>query len=374
MTTSPEAQLREAVWQALGTVNDPEILKPLTELGMIDNLRICGANVAFDIILTTKACPLKDLIKANAINAVKAVAGVAQVEATISGKTIAPRLPEKQPLPGIKNIIAVSSGKGGVGKSTVAVNLACSLRLQGASVGILDADIYGPNVPIMMGVAGAKLSAANADGKAVLPEAHDGIKVMSISFLVKPDQAMIWRGPILHKSIAQFFNDMAWGELDYLIIDLPPGTGDAQLSITQLAPISGGIIVTTPQDVSLADCRRANTMFKQTGVPVLGVVENMSYYINSHGEKEFIFGEAGGVRFSEELGLPLLAQVPLLPAVRQHADQGLPIVLADPESEPAQELRKATQSIVATLCERSIATQNTPEAQPPVAEKATCGV
>lgn len=364
---------RDTVWAALSTVNDPEINKPLTDLGMIDNLTIDGSKVSFDIVLTTKACPLKDLIKTQAREAVAAVPGAESVEVSISGKTLSVRLPERQQLPGIANIIAVSSGKGGVGKSTVAVNLACAMAAQGASVGILDADIYGPNVPIMMGVAGHKLGGVDADNKAILPENY-GVKVMSISFLVKPEQAMIWRGPILHKAIAQFFSDMAWGELDYLIIDLPPGTGDAQLSISQLAPITGGIIVTTPQDVSLADCRRAYTMFKQTNIPVLGVVENMSYFVNRHGERENIFGEGGGARFAQELEIPLLGQVPLLPAVRENADNGGPIVVSLPESEPAKVLRDAAQKVIAQLCERGIETavsQPQPEG-PTEAEGKSC--
>jgi ATP-binding protein involved in chromosome partitioning len=356
--TSDNANLTpEHVLEALRHVNDPELHKSLTELGMIDNIRICGGNVAFDVILTTKACPLKDVIKKEASEAVAKLPGVEKVEVFISGKTISPRVLERQPLPGIKNIIAVSSGKGGVGKSTMAVNLACAIQQQGASVGILDADIYGPNVSIMMGLQGKSLLGMNEDKKAILPESF-GIKVMSISFLVKPDQAMIWRGPILHKSISQFFSDMAWGELDYLIIDLPPGTGDAQLSISQLAPITGGIIVTTPQDVSLADCRRANTMFKQTQIPVLGVIENMSHFINNHGEKEFIFGEGGGVRLAEEVGLPLLAQVPLQPKVRVNADAGHPIVLSDPECEASIAIKEAANKIIASICAMGVTSRD----------------
>jgi ATP-binding protein involved in chromosome partitioning len=342
----------EQVLAALATVNDPELHKSLTELGMVDKIVIEGATVSFDIILTTKACPLKDLIKQDAARAVQAIPGVETVNVSISGKTISPRLPEKNPLPGIKNIIAVSSGKGGVGKSTVAVNIACAIAAQGASVGILDADIHGPNVPIMMGLQGSILKEMDENKKAILPQNH-GVKVMSISFLVKPDQALIWRGPILHKSISQFFSDMAWGELDYLIIDLPPGTGDAQLSISQLAPVTGGVIVTTPQDVSLADCRRAHTMFKTTNIPVLGVVENMSYFLNRHGERENLFGEGGGTRFCEELDIPLLAQVPLLPQIREDADHGMPIVVSSPDCEAALCLRKAAQQVVATICDMS---------------------
>ena len=262
-----------------------------------------------------------------------------------------PPLVKKDPIEGVKQVIAVSSGKGGVGKSTVAVNLACALTQAGYKVGILDADIYGPNVPIMLGLEGSTIKGTNANGKALLPTAY-GIKVMSISFLVKPDQAMIWRGPILHKSINQFLRDMAWGEdgeLDFLLIDLPPGTGDAQLSIAQLAPLSGGIIVTTPQDVSLADCRRAHTMFNQTQVPTLGVVENMSYYVNRQGEREFIFGQGGGERLTAELKLPLLGEVPLLPQVREDADAGKPIMHSNPTSEPAVALMAAAQALLVSL-------------------------
>lgn len=351
---------RDSILDALKTVNDPELHKSLTELGMVDNIVIDGHNVSLDIILTTKACPLKDKIKNDAKEAVLKLTDAQEVTINISGKTLTPRLPQKQGIPGVKNIIAISSGKGGVGKSTVAVNLACAMAKLGASVGILDADIYGPNVPIMMGLKQASINQMNEAGKAILPEAH-GVKVMSISFLVKPDQALIWRGPILHKSISQFFTDFAWGELDYLLIDLPPGTGDAQLSIAQLVPVAGGVIVTTPQDVSLADCRRAVTMFKTTDIPTLGVVENMSYFINRHGERENIFGEGGGQAFSQELNLPLLAEVPLLPQVRQDADAGSPIVISNPESEPAQALMKAAQGIIASLCERAVRDRDSKE-------------
>ena len=353
---------REQVLEALKTVNDPELNKSLTELGMIDNIVIAGGAVSFEVILTTKACPLKDKIKADATAAVQALAGVDSVTVAISGKTLSVRLPERKAVDGVKNIIAVSSGKGGVGKSTVTVNLACAMAQLGAKVGILDADIYGPNVPIMMGLEGQTLKGVEEETKkAILPENH-GVKVMSISFLVKPGQALIWRGPILHKSLAQFFTDMAWGELDYLLIDLPPGTGDAQLSISQLAPITGGIIVTTPQDVSLSDCRRANTMFKQTNIPVFGVVENMSYFVNKHGERENIFGEGGGERLTQELGLPLLAEVPLVPQVRRDADAGNPIVISAPESEPAIALTNVAKQIIAAICEMGVAQMQADEA------------
>lgn len=339
----------EQVKEALKKVNDPVLKKNIVDLGQIDNLTISGTTVRFELIVHSKTFPIRHELKEEARAAVAAIAGVETVEAEISKKVISSRIPLQKGLPGVKHIIAVSSGKGGVGKSTATVNLACALKAKGYAVGILDADIYGPNIPIMMGLKDATLKGMDeASNKALLPEGH-GIKVMSVSFLVKPDQAMIWRGPILHKSIGQFFSDMAWGELDYLLIDLPPGTGDAQLSITQLATLSGGIIVTTPQDVSLADCKRATTMFRQTNVPVLGVIENMSYYVNRHGEREDIFGEGGGERLADELGLSLLAQVPLLPQVRQDADAGQPIVLSNPESEPAKQFMEAAEKMVVAV-------------------------
>ena len=341
---------KDQVLDALRPIQDPELKKSLVDLGMIEKVLVIDNSVSFQLTLSTRAAVNGKAIQEQAETLVKALPGVERVKATISSKTINARKPVVQPIPGIKNILAVSSGKGGVGKSTMAVNLACALKAQGAKVGILDADIYGPNVPIMMGLQGSKLSLVDENDKGILPENY-GIKVMSISFLVKPDQALIWRGPILHKSIAQFFSDMAWGELDYLLIDLPPGTGDAQLSITQLAPITGGIIVTTPQDVSLADCRRAHAMFKQTEVPVLGVIENMSYFVNRHGEREDIFGEGGGTRFAEELNTPLLTEVPLVPVVRQNADQGQPIVISQPESEPAQAITEAAKQIQAAVAQ-----------------------
>jgi ATP-binding protein involved in chromosome partitioning len=358
------------VLDALRPLQDPALKKSLVDLAAVEKLRIEENKVSFDLVLSSPAYAIKHLLKDQAEKAVLALEGVASVTVQISRKIVAPRLMNKEPLPGIKHIVAVSSGKGGVGKSTVAVNLACALAQQGAKVGILDADIYGPNVPIMMGLTDATLKAVDPEtNKALLPANH-GVKVMSISFLVKPDQAMIWRGPILHKSIAQFFSDMAWGELDYLLIDLPPGTGDAQLSISQLAPITGGLIVTTPQDVSLADCRRANSMFKQTQIPVLGVVENMSYYVNRHGEKEFLFGEGGGQRLADEVGLTLLGQVPLYPKVRENADKGQPIVVSDTECDAAQELTRIANTLIDRLNDLA---ENPPEESTEApAEKASC--
>lgn len=344
----------EAVMAALDKVNDPELHQSLTSLGMIQNLRICGGNVAFDLVLTTTACPLKEDIKESAAAAVRNLPGVDQVEVTISGKTLSARIAERQPIPGIKNIIAVSSGKGGVGKSTVAVNVACAMMLSGAKVGILDADIYGPNVPIMMGLKGVSITQQSEAGKLMPPENH-GIKVMSMGFLVKDDQPVVWRGPLLDRVIRQFLTDADWGELDYLIIDLPPGTGDAQLTIVQATPVVGAIIVTTPQDVALLDSRKGLAMFTNTNIPVLGIVENMSYHICSNcGTREEIFGHGGGAKAAEQIGVPFLGSVPLVSALRENADKGVPIVLAQPDSEQAKIFKEIAHNVVAQVCDLGV--------------------
>lgn len=349
--SAPNQVSEQAVMEALSKVNDPELHQSLTSLGMIQNLRICGGNVAFELVLTTTACPLKDAIRADAAAAVRTVAGVEQVEVEISGKTLAAKVPEREAIPGIKNIIAVSSGKGGVGKSTVAVNIACAMMQRGARVGILDADIYGPNVPLMMGLGGSTITQQTEAGKIMPPENH-GIKVMSMGFLVKDDQPVVWRGPLLDRVIRQFLTDTAWGELDYLIIDLPPGTGDAQLTIVQATPVVGAVIVTTPQEVALLDSRKGLAMFKNANIPVLGIVENMSYYMCSHcGERDEVFGHGGGSKAAEEIGVPFLGEVPLMSDLRRNADQGMPIVLADPEGPQALIFKEIAHQVVAQICE-----------------------
>lgn len=348
---------RDDVWNALATVQDPDLKKPLTELGMIDALTLNDdGSVTFEIKLTTTACPLKEVIREDAEKAVAAVAGVTRAEAKISSKTVTLQAatPQRAPIAGIKNIIAVSSGKGGVGKSTVSTNLACAVAKQGARVGILDADIYGPNVPLMMGLQDQKPTSASDSGKIIPLESH-GVKVMSMAFLVKRDQPVVWRGPMLDKVIRQFLTDTVWGTddepLDYLFIDLPPGTGDAQLTIVQATPVTGAVIVTTPQDVALMDSRKGLAMFKNTNIPLLGLVENMSMYHcpNCHHE-EPVFGSGGGKATAEELGIPLLGQVPLVPGIRHHADGGQPIVVAEPESPPAKILYDAAHQVVAQVC------------------------
>lgn len=350
MFSTAALEVTEAqVMEALSKVNDPELHQSLTSLGMVQNLRICGGNVAFELVLTTVACPLKDKIQQDCKDALATVVGVEQVTIEISGKTLGAKIPEREPLPGIKNVIAVSSGKGGVGKSTVAVNIACAMQKLGAKVGIVDADIYGPNVPIMMGLTGVTVKEQTAEGKLIPPENH-GVKVMSMGFLVKPDQPVVWRGPLLDRVIRQFLTDTAWGELDYLIIDLPPGTGDAQLTIVQATPVVGAIIVTTPQDVALADSRKGLAMFQNSNIPVFGIVENMSYFLNSHGEREDIFGEGGGERMAASLNVPFLGKVPMMAALRKHADAGIPMVIADTSNPIAQALQSVAENVIGQVC------------------------
>ena len=344
-----------AVLAALDKVNDPELHQSLTSLGMVQNIAICDGNVTFDLVLTTTACPLKDSIKADAARAIEALPDVKMVNVNISGKTLGAKIAERQPVPGIQNIIAVSSGKGGVGKSTITVNLACAMAQAGAKVGILDADIYGPNVPLMMGLQSQKISQQTEDGKLKAPENH-GVKVMSMAFLVKDDQPVVWRGPLLDRVIRQFLTDTGWGELDYLLIDLPPGTGDAQLTIVQAVPVTGAVIVTTPQEVALMDSRKGLAMFSNAHVPILGIVENMSFFIGDDGKRYELFGHGGGSKAAEALNVPFLGEVPLYAPLREKADQGFPIVVAEPEGNQAQVLRGIANQIVAKVCELGVKT------------------
>lgn len=334
---------KEQVLAALGQVLDPDLRKDLVSLGMIKDLKVEGSKVSFTVELTTPACPLKNQIQKDAENAVLAVEGVESVDVTMGA-----RVHEDQKLKEltIKNIIAVGSGKGGVGKSTVAVNLAVALAKFGAKVGLMDADIYGPNVPTMMGV--GALPPTPKEQKIQTAEAY-GVKVMSIGFMVTPGQPLIWRGPMLHSAIKQFLMDVDWGELDYMIIDLPPGTGDVQLSLVQTVPLSGGIIVTMPQQVSFDDAARAAAMFKKMEVPILGVVENMSFLEMPDGSRRRIFGEGGGEQLARFTGSPLLANIPLDENVRVGGDQGAPVVVRDPESPAAKVLSGLAQSVAARM-------------------------
>lgn len=336
---------KEDILAALSTVNDPDLHKDLVSLNMIKDLDINGSEVKFTIVLTTPACPLKGKIENDARNAVMNVPGVEKVIITMDSNVPSDGRNRGNLSVKAKNVIAIASGKGGVGKSTVSVNIAVSLAQAGAKVGLLDADIYGPNIPTMMGV--ERLPAF--DQNKIIPANAYGVELMSIGFLVKPGQPLIWRGPMLHSAIRQFLSDVAWGELDYLVIDLPPGTGDAQLSLAQSIPITGGVIVTMPQAVSIEDASRGLYMFKQLDIPILGVIENMSFLELPNGELMEIFGNGGGEKLALEANTTFFGKIPLSPDVRSGGDQGKPIVVTNPDSKAAQALRNITEQIAAKL-------------------------
>lgn len=321
----------EDILKALSHVDDPDLRRDIVSLNMVKNLKIDGDTVSFDVELTTPACPMKEAIKKACINAVHhMVSKTADVQVNMTARVTTQR--NSEILPGVKNIIAVASGKGGVGKSTVSVNLALALKSYGASVGLLDADVHGPSIPSMTGIGYLPESPTGNIEPAVL----DGIKFLSIGFMIDPAQPVVWRGPMVASALKQLLTDANWGNLDYLIIDLPPGTGDTQLSLVQHVKLSGVIMVTTPQKVALSDCRRALGMFKmpQINVPVLGVVENMSWFEPKEfpGNRYHLFGKDGGITLAREFDLPLLAQIPMYASVMENADEGKAISNA-PESE-----------------------------------------
>jgi len=334
----------EAVLNALRTIIDPDLRKDIVTLGFVRDLAISEGDVSFRIVLTTPACPVKEEMEGMARESVQVLPGVANVNVTMDAEVPQGRgIKNNVAIPGVRNIIAVSSGKGGVGKSTVAVNLAVALAADGASVGIMDADVYGPNIPLMLGTGYGQPEIVNNQLKPI--EAH-GVKMISMAVLVPPDKPMILRGPMLHGVVRQFLSDVNWGELDYLIVDMPPGTGDVQLSLAQLVPVQGAVLVTTPQEVSLSDVRRAVKMFEQVNVPVLGVVENMSYFIAPDtGTKYEIFGKGGGQKLADEYGLNFLGQVPLGMEVREGGDTGVPVVVSTPDSPQAAAFRKVAEEV-----------------------------
>lgn len=329
---------------SLKQIIDPDLRKDIVTLGFIKDLQINEGEVAFRIVLTTPACPVKEEMETQAREIVSNLEGVSSVKITMDAEVPKGRgVANNIAVPGVKNIIAVSSGKGGVGKSTVAVNLAVSLALDGAKVGLMDADVYGPNVPLMLGV--AQKQPQIGQNKIFPIEAH-GVKMISMANLAPPDKPMVLRGPMLHGIVRQFLTDVNWGELDYLIVDMPPGTGDVQLSLAQLVPVQGAVLVTTPQQVSLADVLRALKMFEQVSIPVLGVIENMSYFIAPDtGNRYDIFGAGGGAEFADNYGVPFLGEVPLGMEVREAGDKGVPVVISDPASPQAQAFRKVAEEV-----------------------------
>jgi ATP-binding protein involved in chromosome partitioning len=342
-----------AVMEALRHVQEPELGGDLVTRNMVRDLKVDGTSVAFQIELTTPACPLKDEIESR-VHAALDPLGVEALDLTwgASVRRAAPRTPE-QLLPGVKNVIAVASGKGGVGKSTISVNLAVALARDGASVGLLDADITGPNIPLMLGLDGQP---GKTDDNRIAPLTRHGVKAISIQFFVPPGQPIIWRGPLVGGAITQSLRDVDWGELDYLVIDLPPGTSDAQLTLAQAVPISGAVLVTTPQEVSLLDVDKALAMFKRMSVPVIGVVENMTAFVCPHcGESVDIFGRGGGERFSRDHGLEYLGGVPLDVTVRQGGDVGVPAVAQREPGPAAKALAGIARTVAARMSVRAAA-------------------
>lgn len=340
------------ILEVLQPVQDPELQKSLVDLNMIRNVKVENGIATFTLVLTTPACPLREMIVDDCKKAVQALPGIESVEVEVTAETPQQKsVPDRTGVPGVKNIIAVSSGKGGVGKSTVAVNIAAALAQSGASVGMIDADIYGPNVPTMLGLEDAVVEVRKeAQGDVMEPAIAQGIKLVSMGFLIDKDQPVIWRGPMLNGIIRQFLYQVDWGNLDYLIIDLPPGTGDAQLTLAQAVPMAGVVIVSTPQNVALLDARKGLKMFQQLGVPILGVVENMSYFIPpDRPETQYdIFGSGGGEKIAQELGVPLIGCVPLEIPVREGGDQGKPIVLSG-SSASALAFKKIATDVAAKV-------------------------
>lgn len=354
--------LVEAITDALRKVIEPELHKDLVSLKMVENIHEDDGNVELTVVLTTPACPLKSKIEREVHDAISSVPGVKSVSINMTARVPSDgKDREALSLP-VKNAVAIASGKGGVGKSTVAVNVAVILAQKGAKVGLLDADIYGPNIPTMMGV---DTLPAPEEGRLVPAEAY-GVKLMSIGFMVRSGQPLIWRGPMLHSAIRQFLADVNWGELDYLIIDLPPGTGDAQLSLMQNIPLSGGLIVTLPQQVSLEDAERGLQMFKEMNVPVLGVVENMSHLVLPDGTKMDLFGEGGGRKLAAKANVPFLGEIPIEPGVRIGGDTGKPVSLSMPSSAAAQALTSVAEAIAAQI---SIAALTNPPVDGIIQEK-----
>jgi ATP-binding protein involved in chromosome partitioning len=349
---------REKILEALSNVQEPDLGKDLVTLNMVKDIEIEGNYVSFTVVLTTPACPLKDMIKNACMNAIKLMVNKeAMVKVNFSSNTTTKRTDNKAILPKVKNIIAVVSGKGGVGKSTVAANLALALAQGGAKVGLMDADIYGPSVPIMFGVRGERPMMMDIEGKGmIVPLERYGLKLISIGLLVDEKSAVVWRGPMASSAIRQFVTDVFWDELDYLVVDMPPGTGDIHLTLMQTVPVTGVVVVTTPQDVALADAKKGIAMFGQAqlNVPVIGLVENMSYFTPAElpDNKYYIFGKDGGKRLADEYEIPFLGQIPLVQSIREGGDTGVPVMMGDDDIS-----KKAFEGFAAHVI-RSIAMRN----------------
>ena len=337
-----------AVLDALRVVRDPDLNRDIVALKFVKNVRLDGGRVSFSIELTTPACPVKDQMREQARAAVAAIPGVTAVDIEMTAQVRAAVNPEagKAPVPGVKNIIAVGAGKGGVGKTTVAVNLAIALSQCGGRVAMIDGDVYGPNVPLMLGIQ----TQLTTDGQKILPAEQYGIQVVSMGFLTGDDAPVIWRGPMLHGVIQQFFREVRWDDVDYLIVDMPPGTGDIALSLSQTVPVSGSVVITTPQTVSVADTRRAVRMYQKLNIPTLGLIENMSHFVcPSCSHETDIFGKGGGEALARELNVPFLGRIPIYEPIRIGGDTGVPIAIGDPTSAAARSFREAAEQLAAQL-------------------------
>jgi ATP-binding protein involved in chromosome partitioning len=348
---------QETIFETLKAIQDPDLHKDIVTLGFVKDVKIQGGSVDFTIELTTPACPVKDQMKAQAEALVGALPGVTSVMINMTAQVRARGGMTSQAIPGIRNVVAVGAGKGGVGKSTTTVNLAIALAMKGARVGVMDADVYGPNLPQMLGIEmepGA--IELTPDQKMIPPMAH-GVKALSIGMLVPKDQAVIWRGPMLHSAVQQFMRDVAWGELDYLLVDLPPGTGDVAISLAQSVGVAGAVVVTTPQGVSVSDVRKAIAMFQKLNIPILGVVENMSYFACPHcSERTEIFGAGGGQSLVKDLKLNFLGDVPIDTRVRSGGDEGTPVVVAAPESPAAIAFSTIASKVAARISMQAMRT------------------
>ena len=340
-----------AILEALRPIIDPDFGKSIVDLGFVKGVEIDGSEVSFAIELTTPACPVKEQFEREARDRVSALDGVESVRVRMTsntrGRDLTAGAPHAEVLPGVRNAIAVASGKGGVGKSTTALNLALALRDAGATVGVMDADVYGPSLPLLTGTSGRPRS----EDKRIFPLEGYGLKLMSMGYFVGDNSPVIWRGPMVHGLIQQFLTDVEWGELDYLVIDLPPGTGDAALTLTQKAPLSGAVIVTTANDLSLADARKGLKMFEKVEVPILGILENMSFFTppDLPDRKYYIFGEGGGRRTADEMGVDFLGEVPIDPRIVEGGDAGKPILVCAPEAPAAQAFRNLAGQVARKL-------------------------
>lgn len=356
------------ILKALSTVQEPDLGKDVVSLNMIKDISFNDNVVSFTIVLTTPACPLKEKMRTDCINAIQQIDANIIVNVNFTSHTTSKRVDAKTLLPGVKNIIAVVSGKGGVGKSTVAANLALALSQHNAKIGLMDADIYGPSVPIMFGVRGERPMMRDVNGKGmIVPLERYGIKLMSIGLLVDEKSAVVWRGPMVSSAIKQFVTDVDWGDLDYLVIDMPPGTGDIHLTLMQTVPVTGAVIVTTPQPVALADAKKGIAMFAQAqlSIPIIGLVENMAYFTPDElpNNKYYIFGKEGGKHLAEEYDLPFLGQIPLIQNIREGGDEGIPAMMSDNETS-----RNAFENFAA-LAVRSISMLNANFSEEKVAER-----